>query len=50
MKLGIEEHLIGAWKSKLVVIKGIIYMLTFSSSIINGRVIAKVLGVDKWNI
>jgi hypothetical protein len=50
MKSGIAEHLIGARKSELVATKGIVCMLASSSFVVSGRVVARVLGVDKQNI
>jgi hypothetical protein len=50
MKEGINTHLGGCRKSKLVMAKDIVCTLTSSQSIIGKRVVAKVFGVDRQDI
>jgi hypothetical protein len=50
MKARITKHLVGQKKFDLVVVKDIVYMLTFGSSNGSNRGAAKVLGVNKCNI
>jgi hypothetical protein len=50
MKEGINTHLAGCRKSKLIMAKNIMCTLTSSQSITSKRVVARVLGVDKRNI
>lgn len=50
MKVGINNHLTCPRNFKLVMVKDIICTLASTQSISNKKVIAKVLGVDKFNI
>ncbi len=50
LKDGRNAHLLGHHKSKVVMAKGIVCTFASSQSIINGRGIVKMLGVDKRNI
>lgn len=55
MKDGLISHLVGSHQSKVVMAKDIActlvaYAHTIESGINSGRGIARLLGVDKWNI
>jgi len=50
MKEGINTHLAGCRKSKLVMVKDTVCTLTSSQSFINKRAVARVFGVDRQNI
>jgi hypothetical protein len=43
-------HLLGSYQIKLVVVKDIIYILTFNQFINSSKSVAKTLKVEKWDI
>jgi hypothetical protein len=50
LREGLRDHLVGVKQSKLVMTKDILCTLASTSEVGRGRVVARLLGVDRRNI